>query len=101
MQMGRLSSSSNPLDRYDGEENKIENALKSNKALGDGVDSRREDNDDDDMRSVEGPALLHRFQHNTSILCLAAAKDCIFAGTQAGEILVSRLHHFTLRGTKA
>lgn len=35
------------------------------------------------------PGLLHRFRHNASILCLTACDERVFAGTQAGEILVS------------
>lgn len=34
------------------------------------------------------PKLLHRFNHNKSILVLAVSDSCVFAGTQGGEILV-------------
>ena len=45
--------------------------------------------DQSDYLSGDEPPLVHRFQHNTSILCLATTEEFVFAGTQAGEILVS------------
>ena len=34
------------------------------------------------------PSLFHRVGHTNSILALAVSNQCIFAGTQGGEILV-------------
>ena len=34
------------------------------------------------------PTLSHRLRHNSSILALVLSEECIYAGTQAGEILV-------------
>lgn len=34
------------------------------------------------------PDSIHRFRHDRSILALAVTSTCIYAGTQAGEILV-------------
>ena len=42
-------------------------------------------------QAARAPALLHRFRHNASILCLTTSDERIFAGTQAGEILVGRI----------
>lgn len=39
----------------------------------------------------ELPTLSHRLKHTSSILTIALGKDFIYAGTQAGEILVFRL----------
>ena len=36
----------------------------------------------------KNPTLLHRFRHHASILCLLTSNEYIFAGTQAGEIIV-------------
>ena len=36
----------------------------------------------------QSPSLFHRLQHNRSILSLVVSDDSIFAGTQAGDILV-------------
>jgi di- and tripeptidase len=36
------------------------------------------------------PVLSHKLKHNKSIHALAASADSIFAGTEGGEILVSR-----------
>lgn len=49
------------------------------------------------MDGVEVPATLaltHRLKHDKSILVVALSDQCIFAGTQAGEILVFSLDTF-------
>ena len=44
-----------------------------------------------EVQDGQRPELVHRFQHDASILCLTTNEERIFAGTQSGEILV-RLH---------
>jgi di- and tripeptidase len=34
------------------------------------------------------PVLSHRLKHDKSILALVVSVDCIFAGTEGGEIIV-------------
>jgi len=41
------------------------------------------------------PALVHRVRHTNSILALAVSRQHVYAGTQAGEILVSCLRVHT------
>jgi di- and tripeptidase len=41
------------------------------------------------------PALVHRVRHTSSILALAVSQQYIYAGTQAGEILVGCLQVHT------
>lgn len=36
------------------------------------------------------PSLFHRVRHNKSILAIAVSEQFVFAGSQDGEILVSR-----------
>ena len=40
------------------------------------------------------PTLSHRLRHDSSILAVALSQDCIYAGTQRGEILVYALDTF-------
>ena len=40
------------------------------------------------------PSLVHRFRHDKSILCLTTGEQCIYAGTQGGDILVSMLKYY-------
>jgi di- and tripeptidase len=42
------------------------------------------------------PALLHRVQHNSSILAVAVSDNYIYAGTQEGEILAWSLESYEL-----
>ena len=44
----------------------------------------------DASNSVDPPGLTHKFQDERSILALAISEGRIFAGTQAGELLVLR-----------
>lgn len=54
-----------------------ERSTSSSNGIGDGV-----------PRDNRTPALSHRMKHDKSILALAVSSQCIFAGTQGGEILV-------------
>ena len=45
---------------------------------------------DDSGADASAPDLIHRFRHDRSILALAATEECLYAGTQGGDILVSR-----------
>lgn len=48
-------------------------------------------------RTARNPALSHRMKHDKSILALAVSSECIFAGTQGGEILVYSLDTYERR----
>jgi di- and tripeptidase len=57
--------------------------------------------DDDTAESVNGfgesqPELLHRVQHDSSILTVAVSDHYIYAGTQEGDILAWSLNSFEL-----
>lgn len=53
---------------------------------GDGA--RLQHSESRDSNETESPVNVHRFQHDQSILSLALTTSHIFAGTQAGEIIV-------------
>jgi hypothetical protein len=53
---------------------------------GDGLQLRSTESRD--SSETESPVNVHRFQHDQSILSLALTTSHIFAGTQAGEIIV-------------
>ena len=53
---------------------------------------------EDQRQQARAPGLLHRFRHHNSILCLATSDDRIFAGTQAGELLVGLKVHSQSHG---
>lgn len=44
------------------------------------------------------PAIGHRLNAGRSILALALDEECVYAGLQGGDILVSRAHHLPLFG---
>lgn len=48
----------------------------------------REQSREASLRSSTSPALTHRMRHDKSILALTLSSKNLFAGTQAGEILV-------------
>ena len=58
---------------------KVEASKPQDEAVEDGKES---------AAHAEAPPLLHRFQHDASILCLTTVGERIFAGTQNGELLV-------------
>jgi di- and tripeptidase len=47
--------------------------------------------------AAHAPALSHRMRHDKSILALAVSSDCLYAGTQGGEILVYGLDTYERR----
>lgn len=47
----------------------------------------------------ELPTLSHRLRHNSSILSIVLSEQCIYAGTQGGEILVYDLKSYEKRAT--
>src|SRR5947208_17032621 len=48
------------------------------------------------MIEMTSPDLLHRVQHNSSILAIAVSDKYIYAGTQDGEVLAWSLDSYEL-----
>ncbi len=76
---GIADTSSLPIDD--------ESTTEQNDGTGDGHKPRTDENP---------PDLLHRVQHNSSILAVAVSDQYIYAGTQEGEILAWSLDSFEL-----
>jgi di- and tripeptidase len=60
------------------------------------IDNELTNNDEPTNEAEAAPALLHRVQHDSSILTITVSDNYIYAGTQEGEILAWSLDTYEL-----